>query len=75
MTDAKVRQRVVTWTDPLALAAHAARTPGLEFLRKMQSGELPAPLTFHLMGFSLVGVSKAPWLLPVILTRYITTLR
>jgi uncharacterized protein (TIGR00369 family) len=51
------RGRAVTWPDP-GLSAQAVRgQSGLDFLRKIASGELPQPPICHLLGFRLAEVS------------------
>ncbi len=50
------RQRVVAWDDPTALAERARDLPGLDFLRAMADGELPAPPVARLLGMRVVEV-------------------
>lgn len=38
-----VRERTITWEDPLTTAAGAAGRTGLEFIRALMDGELPPP--------------------------------
>src|SRR5215207_368987 len=47
------RMRTFTWEDPKALAEAARRLTGLEFLKKVASGELPRPPISALMNFGL----------------------
>lgn len=47
MTD---RTRTVTWQDPLATARAATGLTGLQFLKSMAAGELPAPPIMHTFG-------------------------
>src|ERR1051326_4635340 len=47
------RTRTVSWEDPKALAEAARGLTGLEFLRKVVSGELPRPPISALMNFGL----------------------
>jgi uncharacterized protein (TIGR00369 family) len=44
------RSRTHTWSDPVAVAAHLGRLSGLEMLRAMSAGELPAPPIFSTVG-------------------------
>ena len=57
-SEEKGRTRVVTWEDPRGLAAAARGLPGLEFLRKVASGELPRPPISALMNFGLAELSE-----------------
>jgi uncharacterized protein (TIGR00369 family) len=50
------RTKTIAWHDPLALAAAGRSLSGLEFLRKISSGELPAPPIAELFGFSVDSV-------------------
>ncbi|HWD22695.1 MAG TPA: PaaI family thioesterase [Burkholderiales bacterium] len=50
------REVTVSWSDPAALAAAAAAMSGLEFLRAICDGRLPAPPIARLLGFRLVEV-------------------
>jgi uncharacterized protein (TIGR00369 family) len=52
------RSRTITWTDPQALSAAARELPGLELLRKVVAGEIPAPSIAATIGFQLVEVSE-----------------
>jgi len=55
--DAKNRRRVtVEWSDPLPLAQAGRSMAGLEFLRAIRDGRLPAPPIAELLGFRLVEV-------------------
>jgi len=53
MDAAETRTRTVTWTDPRAIAEKARSLSGLEFLRAMAAGEVPAPPIARLMGFGI----------------------
>lgn len=55
-TDAPVRSRTVTWTDPMATAAAAQGRTGLEFMQALMAGEIPAPPISHLMRMLPVAV-------------------
>jgi uncharacterized protein (TIGR00369 family) len=37
------RSRTITWQDPLSVAAAGAELEGIEYMRKLASGELPPP--------------------------------
>jgi uncharacterized protein (TIGR00369 family) len=50
------RELTVAWSDPAALAAAGASMSGLEFLRAIRDGRLPAPPIARLLGFHLVEV-------------------
>ncbi|OGA66649.1 MAG: hypothetical protein A3G81_06715 [Betaproteobacteria bacterium RIFCSPLOWO2_12_FULL_65_14] len=50
------RELTVAWSDPAALAAAGASLSGLEFLRAIRDGRLPAPPIARLLGFRLVEV-------------------
>jgi uncharacterized protein (TIGR00369 family) len=53
---AERRIRTFSWSDP-AIGVEAARSlSGLDFVRKLLSGEIPAPPVTELMGFRLVEV-------------------
>ncbi len=41
--DTLVRERTITWTDPMAVAAGAQGRSGLEFIRAIMDRELPPP--------------------------------
>jgi uncharacterized protein (TIGR00369 family) len=53
-TDAE-RVRVVTWADQLAFADAAAELSGLEFLRAMARGDIPAAPMMDLIGMRLIS--------------------
>lgn len=46
----------VTWDDPARLAEAGRTMPGIEFLRAIRDGRLPAPPIAELLGFKLVEV-------------------
>jgi uncharacterized protein (TIGR00369 family) len=52
------RKLEITWSDPKALAAAARSLSGLEFLRKIQSGEFAPPPLASLMKFALSEVDE-----------------
>jgi uncharacterized protein (TIGR00369 family) len=49
-TQTVTRTRTFSWSDPAATAAQLGRRSGLDTLRAMFSGELPAPPFMHLLG-------------------------
>ena len=52
------RTRTVTWDDPAATAWRLTTEPGLDVLRRVVAGELPAPPMAKLMGLTLVAVDN-----------------
>lgn len=50
------RSRTITWADPGPLAEAARSLSGLELLRRVAAGELPAPSIAASIGFRLVDV-------------------
>ena len=56
--DSIERQITVNWEDPNALAKEARGLPGLEFLQKIVSGELPPPPLAKLLNFELLEVGE-----------------
>jgi len=55
LTDTE-RELTVSWSDPAALAQAGMGMSGLEYMRALAAGELPAPPIARLMGFDLVKV-------------------
>jgi len=51
------RRRVVAWDDPGTLAARAREMAGLDFVRAIADGELPAPPVAQLLGMRIVEVA------------------
>ena len=52
----KMRTRSVSWSDP-AISVEAVRSlSGIDFVRKIMNGDVPAPPTFELIGFRLTSV-------------------
>ena len=52
----KARVRSVSWSDP-AISVEAARSlNGVDFVRKIMRGQIPAPPTFELIDFRLIKV-------------------
>ena len=52
------RTKVVRWHDPMITASAGAGLSGLEFLRAIRDGRLPAPPIAALMGFRPVEVAE-----------------
>ncbi|HKU45599.1 MAG TPA: PaaI family thioesterase [Burkholderiales bacterium] len=50
------RSLEVTWNDPAALAREGRTMAGIDFLRAIRDGRLPAPPIARLLGFDLVEV-------------------
>lgn len=48
--DPAVRSRTFTWTDPAETAARVGSSSGLEMLRAMRDGLIPAPPILQLVG-------------------------
>ena len=53
---AAARRRLVEWDDPATLAERGRDMAGLDFLRAMVDGELPAPPVARLLGMRIVEV-------------------
>jgi uncharacterized protein (TIGR00369 family) len=51
-----VRTLTVEWSDPAALAAAGRSMAGIDFLRAMRDGHLPAPPIAKLLGFTIATV-------------------
>lgn len=49
------RQRSYSWSDPHAIAESAPTTSGLEFLRRIVSGDMPQPPIAATLDFALVA--------------------
>ena len=56
LTDAPVRERTFTWSDPREGARTGAKLAGIDYLRAMQRGEHPPPPIAHTLGFTLAEV-------------------
>lgn len=52
------RTRTITWEDPTAAIQTGKTISGIEYLRAMQSGELPPPPFAVLMGITISEVSE-----------------
>jgi uncharacterized protein (TIGR00369 family) len=55
---AQLRERTFSWTDPAATAAAGLKLPGLEYIRAIASGALPAPPIAELLGFEIVEADE-----------------
>lgn len=55
MTDAQ-RERTITWSDPVAMAAAGRAMAGVDFLRAMMSGAVPPPPSLVLLGATIQSV-------------------
>jgi uncharacterized protein (TIGR00369 family) len=59
MTDVKTqRSRTITWEDPMPAVQLGRTISGIEYLKAIQSGELPAPPFAVLMGMWISEVSE-----------------
>jgi uncharacterized protein (TIGR00369 family) len=54
----QLRERTITWEDPLAAAAQGSGLSGLEYMRAIAAGEIPPPPIAMLMGFELDAVEE-----------------
>jgi uncharacterized protein (TIGR00369 family) len=52
-TEPATRSRTITWHDPMASAAVGAEMTGLDYVRAIQSGEIPPPPIAVVMNFSI----------------------
>jgi uncharacterized protein (TIGR00369 family) len=52
------RTRTITWQDPMAGAAAAARLSGLEYVEAIRSGEIPPPPIAVVMNMAMVELSE-----------------
>lgn len=52
------RTRAVSWADPRVLAKMGRELSGLEYLRKMQTGEIPPPPIGALLDFRLIEIEE-----------------
>ena len=52
------RTRTFSWSDPGEVERHLRRLPGVEFLKKVASGELPPPPMAQLMNIRLSEVER-----------------
>lgn len=59
MSDVQIqRTRTITWEDPTAAVKLGRNVSGIEYLRAMQSGKLPAPPIAVLLGMWISEVSE-----------------
>ncbi len=56
VSDESARTRTFTWEDPLIGARAATKLSGLDYLRAMASGALPAPPLLHTLNMRLESV-------------------
>jgi uncharacterized protein (TIGR00369 family) len=52
------RSRTITWSDPIATAGALRDLPGLEAIRLIAAGELPAPPIAELLGMTITLVER-----------------
>jgi uncharacterized protein (TIGR00369 family) len=52
------RSRTITWQDPTVSAAAGAQLSGLDYIRTIQSGEIPPPPIAVVMNFSIAEVEE-----------------
>ncbi|WP_433080934.1 PaaI family thioesterase [Dactylosporangium sp. CA-052675] len=57
-TEGDLRSRTFSWSDPMLNAEQIGRRSGLELLRAMNRGELPAPPIMHLLGTGRFDVEE-----------------
>jgi uncharacterized protein (TIGR00369 family) len=55
---AGTRSRTITWQDPVATAAVGAEMAGLDYVRAVQSGELPPPPIAVVMNFRIAELEE-----------------
>ena len=58
VTSEPTRERTYSWGDPMASVQAARTSSGIEVLRAMQAGELPAPPVVATLGFELEEVEE-----------------
>ncbi|BBX47760.1 PaaI family thioesterase [Mycobacterium cookii] len=56
--DGLLRTRTFSWEDPLTGATAATEMTGLDYLRAMQAGNLPAPPLLHMLDMRLESVES-----------------
>lgn len=64
------RKRTVSWEEPRPLAEAGRRLSGLEFLQRIQAGELPAPPISVLLNFALLEVREGHAVFGVVPEEY-----
>ena|ERR1700674_4222797 len=52
------RTLTVTWEDPMASAQAGAGLAGIDYMRAIAEGKLPAPPIAHLMGFAIEEIGE-----------------
>jgi len=52
------RTRTFSWEDPMITASGMRGLTGIEAMRRMMAGDIPAPPIMHLLDFSLVDVEE-----------------
>ena len=57
-SEPSARSRTITWQDPVASAAVGAEMAGLEYVRAIQSGEIPPPPIAVVMNFSIAELDE-----------------
>jgi hypothetical protein len=58
VTSEPTRERTYSWGDPMASVEAARTSSGIEVLRAMAAGELPAPPVVATLGFELESVEE-----------------
>ncbi len=53
-----IRTRTISWSDPLASAAAGAQMAGIDYVRAVQSGDIPPPPIAVVMNFSIVELDE-----------------
>jgi uncharacterized protein (TIGR00369 family) len=53
-----IRERIVTWSDPAVTASAARDLAGLDFIRALRDGTVPAPPVVSLVGLALTEVDE-----------------
>lgn len=56
--DSRLRTRTVTWQDPMVGLAAGADMTGLEFVRAIVEGRVPAPPIAQTMGFIIISAEE-----------------
>ena len=64
------RTHTITWEDPKRLAEAGRDLPGIQFLKKIASGQLPAPPIARLMNFALEEVEEGRAIFTAVPTEY-----
>jgi uncharacterized protein (TIGR00369 family) len=57
-TQEQTRTRTFEWADPAATASRIGQLSGLEFLRAISRGELPAPPVTHMLGMGSITAEE-----------------